>query len=94
VYSSDSHDYVNATFLQPFVAYTWPTATTLTLQTETTYDWNSEQWNVPINLLLSQILKIGDLPISLQCGPRYYAESPDGGAEWGLRLNVTMLFPR
>lgn len=94
VYNDDGREEVNATFLQPFIAYTWPTATTLTLNTEATYDWNAEQWNVPINVMLSQVLKIGDQPVSIQFGPRFYAESPDGGPEWGLRLNITLLFPR
>ena len=30
---------VNATFIQPFLAYTLPTATTFTLNLESTYDW-------------------------------------------------------
>jgi hypothetical protein len=51
---------VNATFLQPFLAYTWPTATTVTLQTETTYDWNADQWTVPLNLQVSQLVKFGN----------------------------------
>jgi hypothetical protein len=93
VYSDDDREEVNSTFIQPFVAYTWPTATTLTVNTEATYDWNSEQWNVPINATLSQVLKVGGQPISLQFGPRYYAESFDGGPEWGIRFGVTLLFP-
>jgi hypothetical protein len=30
---------VDATFIQPFLSYTWPDSTTLTLNTESTYDW-------------------------------------------------------
>jgi len=37
---------VNATFLQPFVTYTARTATTFSLQAESTYDWNGRQWAV------------------------------------------------
>jgi len=85
---------VNASYMQPFVAYTWPTATTLTLNTESTYDWTGKQWTVPINLMLSQVLKVGDQPVSLQIGGRYYAESPAQGPTWGLRFNLTFLFPR
>jgi hypothetical protein len=35
---------VSATFLQPFLTYTTPSATTFSLNTESTYDWNSRQW--------------------------------------------------
>src|SRR4029077_16393326 len=34
---------VDATFLQPFLAYTTRTYTTLGLNTESTYDWRAEQ---------------------------------------------------
>ncbi len=85
---------VNATFLQPFVSYTFPTQTTLTLNSESTYDWTNEQWTVPINLIGAQLLKIGDQPVQFSIGGRYYAESPDGGPEWGLRFAFTLLFPK
>ena len=87
-------DNVNATFLEPFIAKTFKTHTTLTLQTESTYDWTHEEWTVPIHLLVSQVVKIGGAPIQLQVGGRYYAEKPDNGPDWGLRFSVTFLFPK
>ncbi len=94
VTQSDDKDEVNSTFLQPFVSYSWPTATTLTLNTESSYDWNSESWTVPLNLQVSQILKVGPLPVQFTVGGRWYAESPDGGPEWGLRFAFTILLPK
>jgi hypothetical protein len=86
---------VNATFLQPFLAYTTATFTTFTLNTESTYDWEAEAWSVPVNLMATQLFKIGNQPMSLQIGARYWAEAPDSAAEgWGLRLAYTLVFPR
>lgn len=85
---------VNSTFLQPFVNYTWKTATGITLNTESTYNWDTDQWTVPVGLFASQIVKIGGAPVSFQAGPRFYADGPSGGPEWGLRINITLLFPR
>jgi hypothetical protein len=93
VTESDDHPDVNATFLQPFVSYTWPTATTLALNTESTYDWTGGDWTVPINLSVSQLVKFGTQPVQFSLGGRYYAESPDNGPEWGIRFGVTFLFP-
>ncbi len=90
---SDRAD-VNATFLQPFVSYTFPTVTTLGLSTESTYDWTASQWTVPINLSASQLLKFGKQPVSLAIGPKFYVEGPSGGPDWGLRFTVTLLFPK
>jgi hypothetical protein len=84
---------VNATFIQPFLAYTWPDSTTLTLNTETTHDWTADTWNVPINLVASRIYDFGAQPVQFSVGGRVYADSPAGGPDWGLRGAVTFLFP-
>jgi len=80
--------------MQPFLSYTTKTFTTFGVNTESTYDWENSQWTVPLNATVSQLLKIGTLPISLQLGGRYYAERPIGGPDWGLRFTITFLFPR
>jgi hypothetical protein len=51
VAGDDSRTDVNATFLQPFLSYTTHDAWTFTLNTESTYDWEGEQWSVPINVM-------------------------------------------
>jgi len=85
---------ISATYLQPFFGYTTKTYTSLFLNTESTYNWKNDQWTVPINLSVSQILKVGGQPLSLQLGYRYYAEAPTGGPDWGLRFTLTFLFPK
>jgi hypothetical protein len=72
---------VNSTFLQPFVSFTTKTLTTFGLNTESTYDWSNSQWTVPLNLMVSQLVKVGTMPIQFQAGVRYYAEKPSGGPD-------------
>jgi hypothetical protein len=90
----DGRSDVNRTFLQPFVSYTTKTFTSFGLNTESTYDWEGDQWNVPINAFVQQLLKMGKQPVALQFGGRYYAEGPSGGPEWGLRFQISFLFPK
>ena len=86
---------INSTFLQPFVSNTTPGAVTLSLLTESTYDWENEQWSVPVNGVVSKVTKIGNQLVSVGAGVRYWAESPDSGPEgWGARLVFTLLFPK
>jgi hypothetical protein len=86
---------INSTFLQPFLTYTTKTHTSFTLQTESTYDWKRDQWSVPIHLIVSQVLKVGQQALQLQAGARYWADSPDAGAHgWGARFTLTFLFPK
>jgi hypothetical protein len=35
----------------------------------------------------------GSQPVSLSAGVRHYADKPQGGPDWGLRLQLTLLFP-
>lgn len=90
---SDTPD-INATFFQPFLSYTTKTYTTFTLNTESTYDWENEEWTVPLNLMVAQLVKIGKMPVQFQIGGRYYADKPTGGPDWGLRFTVVFLFPK
>ena len=94
VTESDDHPTVNSTYLQPFLSYTFKTATSVTINTESSYNWTEEEWTVPLNLMVGQIVKLGKLPVQFTLGGRYYAESPDDGPEWGLRLQITFLFPK
>ncbi|PRY23544.1 hypothetical protein CLV78_10433 [Aliiruegeria haliotis] len=83
------------TFLQPFVNYTTQNAWTFALNTESTYDWLSEEWTVPVNLKTSKLVSIGGQRISLSATARHWVTSPDGGPDdWGVTLGATLLFPK
>jgi hypothetical protein len=88
---------VSQMFVQPFIAYTTKTHTTFTLSSESTANWDATsadgKWTVPLIFQISQILKIGKQPISIQIGGKYYADSPRYGPNWGARLNFTLLYP-
>lgn len=91
---SDRPD-VNATFLQPFISYSTPNAWTFTLDTESTYNWDADQWSVPINFQVSKLVKIGTQPMSISAGARYWAAAPENGPNgWGARVGLTFLFPK
>lgn len=91
---SDRDDLSN-TFLQPFAAYTWPSAWTVSLQSESSYNWESEKWSVPVNLGVTKLVKWGKLPVSLQAGLGYWLESPDAGPDgFRFRLQATFVLPK
>lgn len=87
-------DDINATYLQPFLTYTTKTYTTFGADLESTYDWKAEQWTVPANFTVAQLIKIGGVPVQFKGGWRIYSERPAGGPDWGLRFAVTFLFPK
>jgi len=86
---------INATFLQPFVSYTTPAAWTFSGNVESTYDWEGEQWTIPLNLVASKVTKVGGQLVSFGAGVRYWVDAPAAGPEGvGVRFVMTLLFPR
>ncbi len=85
---------ISATFLQPFLSYTTKEAVTFALNTESTYDWESEQLALPINAIVTKVTKFGTQLVSVGGGARYWAESTESGPEGlGVRLILTLLYP-
>jgi hypothetical protein len=91
---SDRQD-ISTTFLQPFMSYTTAKAVTFGLNTESTYNWKTEDWSIPVNLSVSRLLRFGKQPLSIGGGLRYWLETPPGGPQgWGFRVVVTLLYPK
>ena len=84
---------MNATLIQPFLTYTFPTQTTPFLSTETIYDWSSRQSIVPISVGVNQLVFIGGQLLQVGGLMRYFAETPRGGPNWGFQFRVTLVFP-
>ena len=87
VAGDSDRDDISSSFVQPFVAYTWPSAWTVSLQTESTYNWKSEEWAVPVTAAVSKLVWLGPLPVSMQAGAGYWVESATNGPE-GVRFRI------
>ncbi|WP_298447098.1 transporter [uncultured Marinobacter sp.] len=85
---------VNATYLQPFLAKGLGGGRTVNVALESTYNWEAEQWTVPLNVAYSKVTQLGEQLVSFQGGARYYLDAPDNGPVWGLRFTFTLLFPK
>ena len=92
---SDDRNDINSTFVQPFVAYTWPSAWTFSVQSETTYNWETKDWAVPLNVAVAKLVMMGRLPVSLQAGVGRWLTSPDSGPDgWRFRLQANFVLPK
>lgn len=86
---------INSTFFQPFLSYTTPKAVSYAINIESTYDWDSDQWAIPVNLTMTKVTKIGGQLVSVGGSVRYWVESADSGPEgFGVRLMITLLYPK
>lgn len=85
----------SATFVQPFVSYSTPSAWTFSVTSESTYDWIAEEWSIPVNANIAKLVPIRGIPINWQIGAGYWAQSPNTGPD-GLRvrLQAQIVLPR
>jgi hypothetical protein len=94
---NDDRRNVNVTTLSPFIAYTTNDAYTFLFEVDGIYDWDMgthEAWLVPMSLSISRVRRLGRHLVSVGAAGRWYAESPENGPEWGVRVFVTYLFEK
>jgi len=89
---------VNRLTWQYFVNYNLPKGWYLTSAPIMTANWeadrSSDTWTVPVGGGLGRIFRIGPLPVNTQVAGFYNAVKPEFGAEWELRVQVQLLFPK
>jgi hypothetical protein len=88
---------VNRSFAQPFLSWTGRGGLTVSLNSETSIDWDaprSERFVVPVHLSVSKLLRLGPLPVSVGAGAGYYVDGPERGDDWKLRSTITFVLPR
>lgn len=84
---------ISRLFVQPFAAYHFKKAVTLTVTSEYTYDWHKHERTFPVNVMISKVKTIGKLPLNFSLGARYYIDKPAGAPDWGLRAMITFVLP-
>jgi hypothetical protein len=93
---SASRDDVNQMFLQPFLAYQATHTLTLTVQSESTANWevDDDRWTVPINVIVAKLSTFGVFPASYQVGFGGFPVHPAIGPSWKVRGAIVILLPR
>ena len=84
---------INQTFVEPFATYALGKGRSINFNSKSSYDWNTDQWTVPLTLVYQQVVKFGRLPVQLQFGGTYYVAKRTGAPDWGIRADMTFLFP-
>jgi hypothetical protein len=88
---------VNFFTWQYFVNYNMDNGWYLTSAPIITANWeeNSDNtWTVPFGGGVGKIFRIGKQPLNAQVSAYYNVEKPEFGADWQLRLQLQMLFPK
>jgi hypothetical protein len=83
--------------IQPFVNYNFPDGFYLTSAPIATVAWQAEsgqKWTVPLGGGVGKIFHFGRLPVNTQLSAYYNVVKPDFGANWQIRAQVQLMFPK
>lgn len=87
----------NNGLIQPFVNYNFKEGFYVTSSPIITVDWKApggQQWTVPIGGGLGKIFHVGKLPVNAQLSAYYNVVRPDFQANWQIRAQVQLMFPK
>ncbi|MHC4757844.1 MAG: neuromedin U [Planctomycetota bacterium] len=93
--SSESE--VSTMMIQQIVNYNLADGWYLTSTPIHTANWKAdsdEQWTIPVGGGIGRVFRIGHQPINMQVQGFYNVEAPDSGADWQLRFQVQLMFPK
>lgn len=87
----------NNGLIQPFLNYNFKGGFYLTSAPILTVDWNADsdnRWTIPVGGGVGKIFHLGKLPVNTQLSGYYNAVTPDNGADWQIRAQVQLMFPK
>ncbi len=87
----------NNGLIQPFVNFNFEGGFYLTSAPIWTVDWKADsgqQWTVPLGGGVGKIFHLGKLPVNTQISAYYNVVKPDFGANWQVRAQVQLMFPK
>ena len=86
---------VNQMYIQPFITHNWKSGAGLTVNSETTFNWEANTTNAYINIMAGGLTKFGNQLVQLQVGPRIQVAAPEGAkSPFGVRAAVIFVFPK
>jgi len=87
---------VNYTYIEAQVSYNFESVWYVQTDPQMSDDWTahmSDAWTIPIGADVGKAFNIGPQAVSLQVGSYDFLKHPEGGAEWIIRAQFTLLFP-
>jgi hypothetical protein len=84
--------------IQPFVNYNVPDGDGLYITSSPiwTVSWNAsgQRWTLPLGVGVGKIFHLGKLQVNTQISAYYNVVKPDFGANWQIRAQVQLMFPK
>jgi hypothetical protein len=94
---SDDDIDVNRLLFQYFLNYNLPSGWYFSSAPIITADWEADsgnRWTVPLGGGFGKVYRIGKRPVNAGVQAYYNVEKPEFAADWSIRIQMTLLFPR
>ncbi|UCS92582.1 hypothetical protein KZP23_18085 [Echinicola marina] len=86
---------VSQLFLQPFVAYNWPSGAGAGFNFELTQNWQANSTVLWFNPNISGVTSLGKQKVQFVTGPRINLAAPNGiKSAFGMRAVISLIFPK
>jgi hypothetical protein len=86
---------VSTMFWQPFLNYNLGNGLAVGASSEISTNWKADQKvTAPLLFQISKVALVGRRPVNFAWAAGPMLASPDGGAEWRFRFQMTLLYPR
>ncbi len=96
--TNDKHGgYYNNGLIQPFLNYNFEGGLYLTSAPILTVDWTADsddRWTIPVGGGVGKIFHFGKLPVNTQLSGYYNVATPEDGADWQIRAQIQLMFPK
>jgi hypothetical protein len=95
--SSERGGSYNNGLIQPFLNYNFKGGVYLTTAPIATVNWDAasgQKWTIPVGGGVGKIFHFGKLPVNTQLSAYYNVERPDNAANWQIRFQVQLMFPK
>ena len=85
----------NNSYVQPFIAFTAKSATTISLMAQGSFNNDAKTSSIPLYLSFAQLFRVDKLPVQFAIGPAYFlASAPNGPSGWGGRATISFVLPK
>ena len=93
-FAGDGFNDVNASFFQPFMTYATKSGASYTLASENTQDWDNDLFGGFAGVYFAKVTKMGKQMVQLGGGPKIFYGNNPFNPDWGIRVNIILLYPR
>ncbi len=85
---------INTFFFQPFATYATPGGVSYTIASENTQSWDNNIFGGFVGVYYAKVVKLNKQMLQLSGGPKIYYGNNPFNADWGIRINLILLYPK